>query len=270
MSAVHLKYLRQDNLPHIWCPGCGNGIIMGAFVRAVDELEYDQNEIVVVSGIGCSGRISGYLDFHTLHTTHGRALAFATGIKMAEPRLKIFVFMGDGDAAAIGGNHLIHACRRNIDLTAIVINNSVFGMTGGQFSPMTEKDHQASTAPYGNIERNFDICSLSQVAGATFVARTGIYQVKQLIKLMVQGAQHKGFALIEVISQCPVNFGRRNQMGSPVDMLKWQKELISKNAANEDSTNTGLKFGLLYQAQDPEYVEEYQKLVQRVRKDEKP
>ncbi|MDD2496874.1 MAG: thiamine pyrophosphate-dependent enzyme [Desulfitobacteriaceae bacterium] len=263
MCAVYHKYLRLDHLPHIWCPGCGNGIVMGAFIRAMEDLKYDQNEVVVVSGIGCSGRISGYLDFNTLHTTHGRALAFATGIKAAEPRLKIFVFMGDGDATAIGGNHLIHACRRNIDMTAIIINNCTFGMTGGQFSPMTPKGKKASTAPYGTVERNFDIPALAQAAGATLVARVGIYQVNLLRELIVKASHHKGFALLEVISQCPVNYGRRNQMGDPAEMLEDQKGIIKSAGLGQGLENY---FGQIFQSEQPEFIEEYNKMIVQAQK----
>ena len=224
MEAVYNKYFR-DNLPHIWCPGCGNGIVMSAFARAMEKLGYSQDETMVISGIGCSSRISGYLDFNTIHTAHGRALAFATGAKIAEPRLKTFVFMGDGDAAAIGGNHLIHACRRNIDMTAIVINNHIYGMTGGQFSPLT---------PYGNIDREFDFVELVKGAGATYVARGDIFHARSLTNLIVEAAQHKGFSVVEVISTCPISYGRHNKMPDPAEMIKYIKEhTISIEKAKE-------------------------------------
>ena len=223
MEAVYNKYFR-DNLPHIWCPGCGNGIVMSAFARAMEKLGYSQDETMVVSGIGCSSRISGYLDFNTLHTAHGRALAFATGAKIAEPKMKMFVFMGDGDAAAIGGNHLIHACRRNIDMTAIVINNHIYGMTGGQFSPLTPKGAKATTAPYGNVDREFDFVELVKGAGATYVARGDIFHARTLTNLIVEAAQHKGFSVVEVISTCPISYGRYNQTPDPAEMVKYIKE----------------------------------------------
>ncbi|MCE5196042.1 MAG: thiamine pyrophosphate-dependent enzyme, partial [Negativicutes bacterium] len=169
------EFLREDKMPHIWCPGCGNGIVMQQVLRAIEELGLDVDKIVLVSGIGCSSRATGYLDFNTLHTTHGRALAFATGVKYANPELTVIVLTGDGDCTAIGGNHLIHACRRNIDLTTVVFNNSIYGMTSGQFSPMTPTGSYATTAPYGNIDRNFDLCKLGQAAGATYVARSTTY-----------------------------------------------------------------------------------------------
>ncbi len=218
------KYFREWTLPHIWCPGCGHGIVTGAVVRAIDRMGWDQDRTVIVSGIGCSGRAPGYLDFNTLHTTHGRAMAFATGVKMARPELHVVVLTGDGDAAAIGGNHLIHAARRNIDITTVCYNNSIYGMTGGQYSPLTPEKHYASTAPYGNIDPAFDLCKLVVGAGANYVARSTVYHATQLINLITAGMQKKGFAFIEAVTQCPVVHGKRNKMGSGVDMLNWQKE----------------------------------------------
>src|SRR5512137_588836 len=201
------KYLRHDKkFPHVWCPGCGIGIMLGALVRAIDKCGLAKDDVVLVSGIGCSGRLPVYVDFNTLHTTHGRALTFATGIKLAKPRLKVIVVMGDGDCAAIGGNHFIHAARRNIDLTAIVINNGIYGMTGGQYSPLTPYGSRASSAPYGHIEDPFDISALAVAAGATFVARGATCQPRQLAELVAQGIAHKGFSVIEALSQCPVQF----------------------------------------------------------------
>ena len=166
-----LRYFRQDMLPHIWCPGCGHGTVTGALVRAIDKLGLSKNKVCIVSGIGCSSRAVGYLDFDTVHTAHGRAIAFATGIKLARPELKVIVMTGDGDCAAIGGNHFIHAARRNIDITTIVMNNNIYGMTSGQYSPMTPKGMYGTTAPYGNLERSFDLCELAKAAGATYVGR---------------------------------------------------------------------------------------------------
>ncbi|ATW25118.1 2-oxoacid:ferredoxin oxidoreductase subunit beta [Candidatus Formimonas warabiya] len=273
MQGAYEKYFRQDRLPHIWCPGCGNGIVLGAFARAMEEMEMNQDETIIVSGIGCSSRATTYLNFNTLHTTHGRALAFATGVKLAEPRLQVFVFMGDGDATAIGGNHLIHACRRNIDLTAIIINNNIYGMTGGQYSPLTPTGKKATTAPYGMMERNFDLCALTKGAGATFVARGTTYHAKQLTDLIVAGAQHKGFSVIEAVSQCPVSYGRRNKMGTSLDMLKWEKEnaVHVKTAAKMNPADYQGKFliGALYQTEAPEYTAAYDRLMDAVQKGEK-
>ncbi len=257
MDAIHRKYLRMDKLPHIWCPGCGNGIIMGSFIRAIDRLGYDQDGVAAVSGIGCSGRITGYMDFNTLHTTHGRALAFATGLKMAKPGLKVFVFMGDGDATAIGGNHLIHACRRNIDMTAIIFNNHIYGMTGGQYSPTTPRDAYATTAPYGTMDPHFDIAKLCVGAGASYVARGTSYHAKMLTDLIVEGAKHKGFSVIEIITHCPVNFGRRNEFETPVDMLLWQKDhsvrMVKAEKMADDELKDKFVIGRIHRADIPEY-----------------
>ncbi|MFZ3048675.1 MAG: thiamine pyrophosphate-dependent enzyme, partial [Desulfatirhabdiaceae bacterium] len=178
------KYIRERFFPHMWCPGCGHGIVLNAMLRAIDRLGLNKNDIVMVSGIGCSSRISGYVDFHTLHTIHGRALTFATGVKMSRPELNLIVPMGDGDALAIGGNHFIHAARRNIDMTAIVMNNRIYGMTGGQYSPLSGPGMLATTAPYRNIDQGFDIVNLATAAGATFVARTTTYHVQQITDIL--------------------------------------------------------------------------------------
>src|SRR5512145_2931249 len=172
------SYLRHTKrFPNVWCSGCGIGIVMGALIRAVDRLGLSKDEVALVSGIGCTGRMPVYLDFNTMHTTHGRALAFATGLKLAQPRLKVIVLMGDGDALAIGGNHFIHAARRNMDLTAIVVNNNIYGLTGGQVSPTTPLDTFATTATYGQIEPAFDVAEISRAAGASFVARGTVYHI---------------------------------------------------------------------------------------------
>lgn len=214
------RYLHTDHLPHMWCAGCGIGTVLGAFLRAAQELELEKRNTVVVTGIGCSSRAAGYLDFGTVHSIHGRALAFATGIKMAHPEFTVIVMTGDGDGAAIGGNHLIHACRRNIDLTCLLLNNRTYGMTGGQLSPMMEVDEHASTAPYGHIERSFDLCDLTQAAGATYVARSTSYGVRRLERLIKDGISHRGFSFVEAVTQCPTEFGKRNHPRDPVAMLE--------------------------------------------------
>lgn len=187
------KYFRMDKLPHIWCPGCGHGIIMKAVVDAIDDMGLEKDKVCIVSGIGCSSRAPGYMDFNTLHTTHGRALAFATGIKMANPELHVIVVSGDGDSAAIGGNHLIHAARRNIDITTIIFNNNIYGMTGGQYSPTTPTGEKGTTAPYGNIDKNFDLCELSKAAGATYVGRATAYHAKMIKNLTKKVYKTKDF-----------------------------------------------------------------------------
>lgn len=249
--------LRQNKMPHIWCPGCGHGIVLAAFLRALSEKNIDPNNVAVVSGIGCSSRASGYVDFNTLHTTHGRAIPFATGIKMAKPDMKVVVLTGDGDSSAIGGNHLIHAARRNIDLTVIVFNNSIYGMTSGQYSPLTPHGKLATTAPYGNFDYPFDLVELVKGAGATFVARGATAQPRQLEKLISQGLDHQGFSVIEAISQCPTYYGRKNKMGTPVDMLKWQKENTSVSGKEEGK----IPLGVFAQTDRPEFSSTYYQLV---------
>src|SRR5210317_797502 len=186
-------YLRERFFPHLWCAGCGHGMVLNGMLQAVEKLGMSKNEIVMVSGIGCSARISGYVDFHTLHTIHGRALAFATGVKMSRPELNLIVPMGDGDALAIGGNHFIHAARRNIDMTAIIMNNRIYGMTGGQFSPLSGFGTVATTTPYTNIDHDFDIVNLSIASGASFVARTTTYHAQQMADIFRQAILHEGF-----------------------------------------------------------------------------
>jgi len=213
-------YLRQRFFPHIWCPGCGHGIVMSGMIRAIEEIGLRKNEVVVVSGIGCSSRMAGYLDFHTMHTLHGRALAFATGVKLGRPDLTVIVPMGDGDALAIGGNHFIHAARRNIDLTAVIMNNRIYGMTGGQGSPMTPLGMRSTTAPRGIADPAFDLVELATGAGASFVARTTTYHATELTRMIVSAIRHKGFAVVEVMSQCPIYYGRQNSLGDGVEMMK--------------------------------------------------
>lgn len=257
-------YLRERFFPHMWCPGCGHGIILGALLRAAEDLGLKKSEMVMVSGIGCSSRISGYVDFHTLHTLHGRALAFATGVKLSRPEVKLMVPMGDGDALAIGGNHFIHAARRNIDMTAIVMNNRIYGMTGGQYSPLTGYGALATTAPYRNIDHGFDVVSLASAAGATFVARTTAYHVHQVKDILQKAIAHKGFSVVEVLSQCPTYFGRKNRMGSAVDMLRWFKENTTKIGSKAKAENPDLiERGIFVEMDLPEYCSEYDKVLER-------
>lgn len=221
-----MKYLRQDRLPTIFCAGCGNGIVMNTFFNGMEMAGIDFENLVLVSGIGCSSRIPGYVNSDSLHTTHGRPIAFATGIKLANPELDVVVFTGDGDAAAIGGNHLIHGARRNIDLTVICINNSIYGMTGGQISPTSPQGSYGSTAPYGAMEKPFNLSELVTAAGATYVARWTASHPMQLSEAIKNALQNKGFSFVEAISQCPTYFGRKNKMRSSIEMMKWMKESI--------------------------------------------
>ncbi len=259
------KYLRHDKkFPHVWCRGCGNGILLGSLIRAIDSIGLDKNEIVIVSGIGCSGRISVYVDFNTLHTTHGRALTFATGIKLANPGLKVIVIMGDGDAAAIGGNHFIHAARRNLDLTAIVVNNNIYGMTGGQYSPTTPYGAFATTSLYGNIEHAFSIAELAVTAGASMVSRATVYHASMLDGLIAKAILKRGFSVVEVISHCHTQYGRRNRMDGPVEMLRQQKESAVRVEKAREMTEEQLKgkltIGILADRDLPVYTEEYEKV----------
>lgn len=258
------NYLRERFLPHIWCPGCGHGQVLSGLIRAIETLGMSKNEIVMVSGIGCSSRITGYVDFHTLHTIHGRALAFATGVKIARPELSLIVPMGDGDALAIGGNHFIHAARRNIDITAIVMNNRIYGMTGGQYSPASGPNIKATTAPYMTIDRSFDVVDLARAAGATFVARTTSYHVQQTADIIRQAILHEGFSVVEVLSQCPTYFGRKNKAGDAVDMIKWFRDNTTPIGSKAKEKNPELiERGIFVQKESPEYCQEYDKLVER-------
>lgn len=251
-----LDYIRRRFLPHIWCPGCGHGIVMNNLIRAVQELGIPKDQVVAVSGIGCSSRIVGYLDFHTLHTLHGRALAFATGVKMAKPELKVIVPMGDGDALAIGGNHFIHACARNIDLTAIIMNNNIYGMTGGQASPLTGQGEKATTALQGKVGTPIDVVGLAKAAGATYVARTTTYHVLPMVKILKEAIMHKGFSVVEVMSQCPTYYGRLNKKGTAVDMMKEFKDHAVR-VGNPNNSTDPLRFetGVFVNEQRPEFVE---------------
>ncbi len=275
---VH-EYMRVDHLPHIWCPGCGNGTIMRDVAVALDELindpevQLNREKVVVVSGIGCSARAAGYLDFNSIHTTHGRAIAFATGIKFANPELEVIVLTGDGDCSAIGGNHLIHAARRNMGMTVITFNNNIYGMTGGQYSPTTPTGDKGTTAPYGNLDRPFDIAMLAAGAGASFVARGSAYHCRETIDLIKQGILHEGFSLIDVYSVCPTYYGRKNKKGDGAEMLKWQKDNLipaAKYFAISDVQRKGKKLiGIIAHAEHPEYTAEYEKLIKRCQEQEK-
>ncbi len=268
MAAIE-KYLRQSTLPHIWCPGCGNGILLAAILRAVDKLGLEQQKTVVVSGIGCSSRASGYMNFNTVHTAHGRALTFATGIKLAKPELNVIVITGDGDATAIGGNHFIHAARRNLNLTAIVVNNNIYGMTGGQYSPTTPYGSRATTALYGNIEHAFSIAELAVMAGASMVSRGTVYHATLLDELIRKAIFKRGFSVVEVVSHCHTQFGRRNKMGDAVDMLRWQKESAVRVDKAAGMTPEELKdrftIGILVDRDLPVYTQEYNKVREAAR-----
>ncbi len=219
-----MKYLREERLPHIFCGGCGNGIVLNTIFNAIELSDKSFDNISMVSGIGCSSRIPGYVKCDSLHTTHGRALAYATGLKVANPKQDVVVVTGDGDATSIGGNHLIHAARRNIDLTVVCINNDIYGMTGGQISPTSPEGSFATTAPYGSTDKPFNIAEVAKAAGASYVAKYTTNQPIQISNAIKEGLENKGFSFIEVISQCPTYYGRKNKIRTPVEMLHWIKE----------------------------------------------
>ncbi len=221
MAFNYEKYLRLEKMPTLWCWGCGDGVILKAFVRAVEKMGWSQDDVCVVSGIGCSGRFSSYVDFNTVHTTHGRTVAYATGIKLANPDKHVICVAGDGDALAIGGNHTIHGCRRNIDMTMIVINNFIYGLTNSQTSPTTPKGMWTVTQKAGNIDPTFDTCKLAIASGASFVARETMTDPKKLEKMFIKAFEHKGFSMAEALSNCHINLGRKNKMVSAMDNLKW-------------------------------------------------
>lgn len=251
----------------MWCPGCGHGTVLNSLLRAIEDLGLDKNDIVMTSGIGCSARISGYVDFHSLHTLHGRALAFATGVKLSKPDLKLLVPMGDGDALAIGGNHFIHAARRNIDITAIIMNNRIYGMTGGQFSPLSGPGKKATTAPFLTIDSEFDIVELAKAAGATFVARSTAYHASESVGFLKKAIEHKGFSVVEILSQCPTHYGRKNKEGDTVQMLELYKKNTAKigSKALEDDPSL-IARGIFVDVDKPEYCTEYDKIIKHASK----
>ena len=214
------QYLKPGRIPHIWCPGCGLGIVLSAFIKGLDSTEIPIDNCAVVSGIGCTGRVAGYLNMDTYHTTHGRAIPFATGLKLAKPEMQVVVFSGDGDLFAIGGNHLIHAARRNMDLTVICVNNFNYGMTGGQAGPTTHVAAKTVTTPYGNCEYPFNLTHLAYASGAVYVARWTSFHARYLIESIQKCFNKKGFKFIEVLTPCPTGYGRPNRLGSGLDQMK--------------------------------------------------
>ena len=261
-----MKYLRTDRLPNIFCAGCGNGIIMNTFFNAMELAEIDFDNLALVSGIGCSSRVPGYIKCDSLHTTHGRPIAFATGLKLANPELDVVVFTGDGDAAAIGGNHLIHGSRRNIDITVICINNSIYGMTGGQISPTSPTGSYGSTAPFGAVEKPFNLAELTKAAGATYVARWTTAHPVQLSNSIKKGLKNKGFSFIEAVSQCPTYFGRKNKMKTAVEMMHWMKDqsVLKRKAEtlNETELEGKLIIGEFQDKIEPEFTDQICKLLE--------
>lgn len=263
-APIFQDYLRPaKSFPSVWCPGCGNGIVLGCIIRAVQTLDLPRDKIAMISGIGCSSRMPVYADFNTLHTTHGRALAFATGLKLARPDLHVIVVMGDGDAMAIGGNHFIHTCRRNVNLTAIVVNNRIYGMTGGQCSPTTPSNLIASTATYGNIDQPIDICHLAALAGAAFVGRSTVYHVRELEKIITKGLEKKGLAVIEAVSNCHTYYGRLNKIGHATDMFKWMKEETAPITVVPEKRKGKITRGIFVDKDTIGFIQHYEKLVEK-------
>ncbi|MCK9522969.1 MAG: 2-oxoacid:ferredoxin oxidoreductase subunit beta [Proteobacteria bacterium] len=226
-------WLRSDRMPHIWCPGCGIGTSLNCFVRAVDRAAIPKDNLFVVSGIGCTGRVAGYIDVDSFHTTHGRAIPFATGLSLARPDAKVVVYSGDGDLAAIGGNHLMHAARRNVDMTVVCVNNLTYGMTGGQLTPTTPRTAVASTTPYGNYEHPFNLPQLADSCGANFVARWTVFHVRQLTRTLVKALRTKGLSFVEIISPCPTLYQRRNRLGDGTQTLEYYRDhSVVRHGAN--------------------------------------
>ncbi len=260
-------YLREEAMPNVWCPGCGHGNVMTAVAKAFDMAQLDLDNVVVVGGIGCASRMPFFLDTNSMHTTHGRALAFATGIKLARPELTVMTVMGDGDALAIGGNHLIHACRRNINLTALVLNNEIYGMTGGQLAPTTPQGFRSTTSLVGSIEVPFDAVELALAAGATFVARTTTFDFDEMPKLIRKAIRHPGFSLVEILSQCPTYFGRLNKLGDGRALLDYEKDLTEPlEHVTRDELVGKLPIGIFREEIRPEYTRRYAALCERTRR----
>jgi len=235
------KYLRTDRMPHIWCSGCGLGTAVNCFISAIEGLETPLDNISVVSGIGCTGRVAGYLKLDSFHTTHGRPIAFATGLSLANSKLKVVVFSGDGDLFAIGGNHFIHAARRNLDMTVICVNNFIYGMTGGQVTPTMPIDAISSTTPYGNIEEPFNLPLLADCTGAVYVARWTVFHVRQAARAIHEAINKNGFSFVEIISPCPTLYGRKNKMGDGLKMMQSLKD-NSVIANGADTRDVGIDF----------------------------
>lgn len=224
MDNPSLPYLRGERIPHIWCPGCGIGTTVNCFTRALGEAAADLDKVAIVSGIGCTGRVAGYMNLDSFHTTHGRAIPFAAGLKLARPELKVVVYSGDGDLFAIGGNHFVHAARRNMDLMVVCVNNFTYGMTGGQLAPTTPEGASQTTMPFGNFEKPMSLPFLADAAGASFVARWTVFHVRQLTRTLREALGKQGFRFIEILAPCPTLFLRRNRLGDGVDMVRVYKE----------------------------------------------
>jgi len=276
MSLRHpaLTYFREDSpgIPHLWCPGCGLGIVWSATARAIQELQLDTDKVLWVGGSGCTGRMCTYWYKDFMHTLHGRALGFASGAKLARPELTVFIHSGDGECMAIGGNHLIQAARRNIDLNVIAVNNFNFGMTGGQFSPTTPREARTSTSPFGNVEHPFNLCEVVKACGATYVARWTTAHPIQLTRSLVRAVRNKGFSFIEVLSQCPTQYGKMNRLGDGAAMLKrfGERAVSSERARNMKPAELAEAFvvGGFTDESRPEFSAELHRLSSLARREE--
>lgn len=266
-KVIRDKYINQDMYPSIFCTACGIGNVLNYALRGMDAAKVDIDKVVFASGIGCSSRLPGYIDADGLHTTHGRAIAFATGVKVANPELTVIVFTGDGDLAGIGGNHFIHAARRNVDITVIAINNYNYGMTGGQVSPTTPQGDFTTTTPYRNIEEPFDLSELAIISGAPYVARWPLGYPYETLKSVQRGIEKKGFAFIEMLVPCPTGYGRKNNLRDAKSNLKWYKENTILNSKwkllsdRQKEDNNKILIGELQNIERKEYCEEWAKLV---------
>lgn len=268
-----MDYLKTEKFPLFWCPGCGNGVVLGAIARAFAELDLTRENTVVVTGIGCWGKADDYVTTNSFHGTHGRALAFGTGIKLANPQLDVVVLMGDGDGVTIGGNHFIHAARRNVDVTAIVVNNLNYGMTGGQYSATTPETRITSTSRLGHIEQGFDICKLAEAAGAPFVARATPFNPVQMKNLIRDGMRKKGFSMVEVIAPCPTHYGKNNGFKSAPEMLRWFDERsIGVEKARQmapDELADKIVVGKMVDRESEDYGTKYRRIQQEAQRRER-
>ncbi len=263
----YMDYLKTEKFPLFYCSGCGCGVMLGAIVRAFEALDIPPEKIVACTGIGCFGKVDDYMRVNALHGTHGRALAFATGVKLANPELHVFAMMGDGDGVTIGGNHFIHAARRNVDVTALIVNNLNYGMTGGQYSGTTPENKKTSTSRYGHIEQGFDICRLAIASGATYVARETADNSVQLKNRIVEAVRNKGFSLVEIIAPCPTHFGRNNGMASPIDLMNYINNncipLSKAKMLKEEELEGKLVTGRLHHAPKEDYGTKYRMIMEK-------
>ncbi|MBQ3167875.1 2-oxoglutarate ferredoxin oxidoreductase subunit beta [Campylobacter sp.] len=265
MAFNYDNYLRTSKMPTLWCWGCGDGVILKSVIRAIDAMGWNMDDVCVVSGIGCSGRFSSYVNCNTVHTTHGRAIAYATGIKLANPEKHVIVVTGDGDGLAIGGNHTIHGCRRNIDINHILINNFIYGLTNSQTSPTTPQGFWTVTAQWGNIDPNFDAAKLATAAGATFVGRETVINPTRIEKMLVEGFKHEGYSFFDIFSNCHINLGRKNKMGEATQMVKWiDDRTVSKakfDTLSDEEKKGKFPTGILFKDENRiEYCKAYAKV----------